>query len=156
VGRHLRFLKPTRSLPQSNDHCPYKKLIFTRLGPMLRLPQGGVLDGRLLEVTSPLRRWAWAEPSSTAKAQFLLYHSGVLFTDVLLWSSAASRVRYFGQGRSMAAWPINPFFAKVSEESPPELASRYCADPDCEYCKELEALLENMRRHRPGALTRHE
>jgi len=54
-------------------------------------------------------------------------------------------VRSFDQGGSMAAWPINPFFA-ASEEAPLELGWRYCSDPDCEYYKELRATLEKMKR----------
>jgi len=37
----------------------------------------------------------------------------------------------------MAAWPINPFRARVSEQSPLKVGSPYCSDPGCEYCKEL-------------------
>jgi hypothetical protein len=53
----------------------------------------------------------------------------------------------------MAAWPINPFFAKASEQAPLE-RSPHCSDPDCEYCKELEAALEEVRRHNAKLLTR--
>ena len=45
----------------------------------------------------------------------------------------------------MAAWPINPFFA-ASEEAPLELGSRYCSDPDCDYCKQLREAQDKLRR----------
>jgi hypothetical protein len=50
----------------------------------------------------------------------------------------------------MAAWPINPFRAKASGESALELGSPYCSDSDCEYCKELEAALEEINRDNAG------
>jgi hypothetical protein len=49
------------------------------------------------------------------------------------------------KGGNMAAWPINPFFAKTSEESPLELGSPYCSDPDCEYWKELREIEEKCK-----------
>jgi hypothetical protein len=49
-------------------------------------------------------------------------------------------------GGNMAAWPINPFRAKASDESPLEVASPYCSDPGCRYCMELRKALEEMRR----------
>jgi len=55
-------------------------------------------------------------------------------------------------GGSMAAWPINLFLAKASEGFPLE-RSPYCSDPDCEYCKELEAALQEVRRHNAKLLT---
>jgi len=59
-------------------------------------------------------------------------------------------VRYFGQGGSMAAWPINPFRAKASEESPLEVGPPYSSRPDCEYCEHLEAALEEMNKDNAG------
>jgi hypothetical protein len=47
----------------------------------------------------------------------------------------------------MAAWPINPFFAKASEEPPLELGLLYCSDPGCEYCKELKAAMKAALEH---------
>jgi hypothetical protein len=35
---------------------------------------------------------------------------------------------------------------KPSREAPLELGPPYCSDPDCEYCKELRAALEKMKR----------
>jgi hypothetical protein len=45
----------------------------------------------------------------------------------------------------MAAWPINPFFTRVSEESPLEPGLRYCSDPDC-----LREAQDKLRRDRVG------
>jgi len=39
-----------------------------------------------------------------------------------------------------------PFPRKPSRELPLELGPPYCSDPDCEYCKELRAALEEMKR----------
>ena len=49
----------------------------------------------------------------------------------------------FWSGGSMAAWPINPFLAKASDESPLELGLPHCSEPDCEYCKELGETEDN-------------
>jgi len=37
--------------------------MFTRLGSIAAPTPAHVLEGTLPEVTSPLRRWAWAAPS---------------------------------------------------------------------------------------------
>jgi len=50
----------------------------------------------------------------------------------------------------MAAWPINPFRAKASEESPLEVGPPYSSRPDCEYCEHLEVALEEMNRDNAG------
>lgn len=45
----------------------------------------------------------------------------------------------------MASLPFS-FPHKRSQEPPLELGSPHCSDPDCEYCKELRAAQEKMRR----------
>jgi len=50
----------------------------------------------------------------------------------------------------MAAWPINPFLAKASEEYPLQLGPPCCCDPDCEYCKDLREVQDKLRRDRAG------
>jgi hypothetical protein len=61
--------------------------------------------------------------------------------------SPASLVRYFGQGGN-TAWPIQSILRKefeTSEESPLELRSPYCSDPDCEYWKELREIEDKCK-----------
>jgi len=54
----------------------------------------------------------------------------------------------------MAAWPINHFFAKASEEAPLELGLRYCSDPDCYYCKQFREAQDKVRRDKAKKQTR--
>jgi hypothetical protein len=65
-------------------------------------------------------------------------------------SPALPLLRWFDILVKGAAWPINPFRAKASEESPLELGSPYCSDPDCQYRKELRKALEEMNRDNTG------
>ena len=50
----------------------------------------------------------------------------------------------------MAAWPINPFRAKVSEDPPLEVGPPYSSGPDCGYCEQPEAALDEMNRDNAG------